>query len=118
MSREKFKAQAKRPQSKTVDVDLFSTAPKKAIENRFDAIERKPLSTPCIRKNFLIRNLNLETIETIKNLTWTENCKNEDSSYSQIIEKAIEVFVQQYDSELIERPEFIKKQEQSKGRKK
>ena len=116
MSREKYKAQAKRPRS-TSDIDLFSSAPKKAIENRFDTIESKPSSIPQSRKNFLIRNLSMETIETIKNLNWTENCKNEKSSYGLIIEKAIELFVQQYHSKIIERPEFIKKQEQSKGRK-
>ncbi|MEP3388743.1 MAG: hypothetical protein ABJO02_11175 [Reichenbachiella sp.] len=116
MSREKFKAQAKRPRSNS-DIDLFSTAPKKSIESRFDSEEGKPTPVSETRKNFLIRNLNTETIELIKNLTWTENCSNVESSYGQIIEKAIEIFVRQYESEIIERPEFIKKQELAKGRK-
>lgn len=121
MSREKFRAGAKRPAKpihfEEANEDLFGGDKGLKIKDRFDSEESKPTPISDTRKNFLIRNLNTETIELIKNLTWTENCNNEESSYSQIIEKAIEVFVQQYESKIIERPEFIKKQEMAKGRK-
>lgn len=121
MSREKFRAGAKRPTKpihfEEANEDLFGGDKGMKIKDRFDSEQGKPITVSATRKNFLIRNLNTETIELIKNLTWTENCNNVESSYGQIIERAIEVFVLHYESEIIERPDFIKKQELAKGRK-
>ncbi len=117
MSREKFRAGAKRPsipvQMSNESTELFGGEKAKKIQDRFDNLENiKPV---VVFKSIHIRDVPVELLETFKNIIYTEwESGNLQANQTSIFCSALEQFISNYSNEIKERPEWVKEQESKK----
>lgn len=119
MKRPKFTPGAKRPGNKpfeqSLDDDLFSGEKAQPIKKRFDQNEKNEESKTTT--TLYARDVPVELMDKLKDIVYTEKVSSDPfANQSKVIIEAISFYMENYKNEIIERPDWVKEQENKKAR--